>query len=69
MRNIKLSDSQDRAIQQGESAIGMLFAATFALLVIIWLCHDTSAGLTQSLHHISHQRSASTLSIIMEWFE
>lgn len=68
MKNIRITDKQDRALQQGESAMSIFFWAVFAALIAIWLCHDTSAGLTASLHHAYHQNDASTLALILDWF-
>ncbi len=73
MKNIRITDATDYKLQQGESALGAFFWLVFALLVVIWLCHDAvektePVKLFRSSYHTQPGSDASTLNLILDWF-
>lgn len=57
MRNIRVNDKQDERLQQAESGMEVFFWVVFAVIAAFWLCHDTSAGLSESIkpvHYTNH---------------
>lgn len=64
-----LPPKYDRQLDQASNGLGLFFSIVLAAIVVLWICHDTSAGLTESIHHTSYNpfRPASTIDLIKEW--
>lgn len=45
MKKIEFTGKTADRLEQANSAMGSMFIAAFALIMVIWLCHNTSAGL------------------------
>lgn len=60
-------------VENGSSALGTFFCIFLAGIVSYWICQDTSANLTASLHHEIHYTSKAggtgffPLDIILDW--
>ncbi len=48
---MKISEQQQKQIEQAESGLMNFCYAIFALLVIIWLCNDNVNQITSAVHH------------------
>ena len=72
-RSFHPTGKTEQFIENGSSALGSFFCLVLAAIVVIWLCADTSAGLTESLHrpsHVSFKASNSgfwPLDVLKEW--
>ncbi len=68
-----LPPKYDRQLNTASGGLGLFFCIVLAAIVLYWLCQDTSAGLTASLHHVIHYapQKASTgfwpLDVLVDW--
>ncbi len=69
-KSFHTTGKMEQHIENGSAGLGNFFCIVLAAIIVIWLCHDTSAGLTEAMHHshLNPYRDASTLALILEWF-